>query len=92
MFPAVAMLSHGGRWWGDRDNDDGKEEEVEEDNNRMTIAVSGRRQAKWQIRGVLKEDGILKEDGNADTMAGGEVVNKIILSFIFLLISLLIFC
>jgi hypothetical protein len=35
---AAAMLSRGGRRWGDRD---GKEEEVEEDNNGVTVAASG---------------------------------------------------
>ena len=35
---AVAMLSRGGRRWGDCN---GKEEEVEEDDNGMTVVASG---------------------------------------------------
>jgi hypothetical protein len=35
---AAAMLSRGGRRWGDRD---GEEEEVEEDNNGVTVTASG---------------------------------------------------
>jgi hypothetical protein len=35
---AVAMLLRGGMWWGDRY---GKKEEVEEDNNGVSVAASG---------------------------------------------------
>jgi hypothetical protein len=35
---AATMLSRGGRRWGDCD---GKEKEVEEDNNGVTVAASG---------------------------------------------------
>jgi hypothetical protein len=35
---AAAMLSRGGRRWGDRD---GKEEEEDEDNNGVTVTASG---------------------------------------------------
>jgi hypothetical protein len=35
---AAAMLPHGGRQWGDRD---GKEEEVEEDDNGVPVTASG---------------------------------------------------
>ena len=37
----VAMLLHGGRRWGDCNDDNGKEEVVEEDYNDKTIAGSG---------------------------------------------------
>ena len=37
----VAMLSHRGRQWGNCNDDNGKAEEVEEDNNSVTIAALG---------------------------------------------------
>ena len=41
VFMASAMLSRRSRWWGDRDNDNGKEDKVEEDDNCITITVLG---------------------------------------------------
>ena len=37
----AAMLSRECRRWGDRDDDDGKEEVVEVDDNNETVAASG---------------------------------------------------
>ena len=41
MMTVTRMLSCKGRWWGVRDNNDGKEEGVEVDDNDETIAASG---------------------------------------------------
>jgi hypothetical protein len=52
---AVAILSCGGRQWGDCD---GKEEKVEEDNNGVTVAASG---------GLGKQNGGFDESSTAPT-------------------------
>jgi hypothetical protein len=41
MMTAAAMLSHEGRRWGIRDNDDGEEEVMEVDDSNENVAVSG---------------------------------------------------
>ncbi len=41
MMMAVARLSRKGRWWGVRDNDDGKEEVVEVDDNDEAVTALG---------------------------------------------------
>ena len=55
FMTAVAMLSCGGRWWGDHD---GKEEEVEEDDNGVTITALG---------GVGRQNGGFDESSRAPT-------------------------
>ena len=52
---AGAMLSRGGRRWGDRD---GKEEEVKEDNTGVTVAASG---------GAGRQNGGFDESSTAPT-------------------------